>query len=610
MDCIAIGVAAANGGSGGGGGGSYDDTEIKKDIEQIETDISRVGENIEYIKETLDDGIKSIATDLHYPLKVRVSDIENIYPNVEVGAYYKPEVGDTFDNLRHNQIERLRTAIIDVPTGGIVSFPVMNGVTFPVFFLDANNKVIHTYMQEELSSGTIVELSIPVGAVKFAFVYNTNQVTSMMSFLTFKPYTNKNKDSIINLVMEKSLHTKYDYFDLSDLFNYPKYGEGKLLEIGKCMGMTFADAINAYTGGVRNDIYYLKIDVSGYQHIYCPSIISTTGKDGLFVNKDEVIIGSMPNSTENRAIWCAVPTGAKYFYWAINITWEEDIFFVGIYSSPTNFIGSGGQGTAYPRLSDSEKEQILTLCDDYYNNRDRFSYRGATRDSYAEQSCFKTVDGEKYFDLVCSTFAQFIWMGRSISDFNIDNYTPDITKEFNWGYYFKFLLAQRTYGVEKADGTRYGMSSDGKYSYNSYGTSASDQNNMHLLTASDMAQELYTFGCEIPRSQLDVGDLVFYRHPTYDDMGLQCQLQFRNISHVAVVIDTNYQNSGYMLTIECLSGEDPCIVKQSVIMEDNQRALRSAFYEKRIVMCARHPHAFGKGGNVPSKITTTRGKLV
>lgn len=565
----------------------------------------------ELTKETLNDVVKSFTADLHYPLKIKVSDIPSVYDDVRTGAYAIPKLGEILDNLtitNNSSTNKLRTVLIDVSMGGIVSFPAMNGTTFPVFFLDANNKVVSTYAQEELPSGTIVEVSIPVGAVKLAFVYNTKQDNSMDSFLTVKPYANKNKDSIIGLVMQKSLYTKYDYFDLSELFNYPKYGEGKLLEIGKCMGMTFADAINAYTGDVRNDIYYLKIDVSGYQHIYCPSIMSTTGKDGIFVDKNETIIGSMPNTSENRAIWCAVPIGAKYFYWAINATWEEDIFFVGIYSSL--FIGSGSQGTAYPRLSDSEKEQILTLCDDYYNNRDRFSYRGATRDSYAGQSCFKTVNGEKYFDLVCSTFAQFIWMGRDIADFNIDNYTPDITKEFNWGYYFEFLLAQRTYGVKKPDGTRYGMSADGLYSYNSYGTSETSQSNMHLLTASDMAQELYTFGCEIPRSQLDVGDLVFYRHPTYDDMGLQCQLQFRNISHVAVVIDTNYQNSGYMLTIECLSGEDPCIVKQSVIMEDNQRALRAAFYEKRIVMCARHPHAFGKGGNVPSKITATRGKLV
>lgn len=564
-------------------------------------------------RKNLDDAVTSMATELHCPLKVKVSDIPSVYDDVKKGAYEKFELGDTLDELtftNNSYTYKLRTALIDVSMGGIVSFPVMKGTAFPFFFLDANNKVICIYMQEELSSGTIVEVSIPVGATKFAFVYNTRQDNVMRSFLTVKPYANKNKDSIISVVMQKSLYTKYDYFDLSELFNYPKYGEGKLLEIGTCMGMTFADAINDYTGDVRNDIYYLKMDVSEYQHIYCPSIRSTTGKDGLFVNKDEVIIGSMPNSTENRVIWCAVPTGAKYIYWPINVTWEEDIFFVGLYSSLTNFIGSGGQGTAYPRLSDNEKEQILTLCDEYYNNRDRFTYFGSTRDSYAGQSCFKTVDGEKYFDLVCSTFAQFIWMGRSISDFNIDNYTPDITKEFNWGYYFEFLLAQRTYGVKKPDGTRYGMSADGLYSYNSYGTSENNQSNMHLLTASDMAQELYTFGFEIPRSQLDVGDLVFYRHPTYDDMGLQCQLQFRNISHVAVVVDTNYQNSGYMLTIECLSGEDPCIVKQSVIMADNQRALRAAFYEKRIVMCARHPHAFGKGGNVPSKITTTRGKLV
>lgn len=48
MDLIAIGVAAANGGSGDGG--SYDDTEIKKDIEQSKANILKVDEKVEDLK--------------------------------------------------------------------------------------------------------------------------------------------------------------------------------------------------------------------------------------------------------------------------------------------------------------------------------------------------------------------------------------------------------------------------------------------------------------------------------------------------------------------------------------------------------------------------------
>lgn len=89
------------------------------------------------------------------------------------------------------------------------------------------------------------------------------------------------------------------------------------------------------------------------------------------------------------------------------------------------------------------------------------------------------------------------------------------------------------YGVTKANGN--------KYNYNSYIGNDGQKYLISLDGASYMAEELYEKGYEIPYSELDIGDLIFYRGSSIsdgDDDDLE-QSSYRYISHVAVVYDIN-----------------------------------------------------------------------
>ena len=213
----------------------------------------------------------------------------------------------------------------------------------------------------------------------------------------------------------------------------------------------------------------------------------------------------------------------------------------------------------------------------------------------------------------CGNFAQMIWMGRSASDFIADSYTNIINKEFDFGYYFDFAYHKKAYGVFKnpdgrTDSEKYYTfqkpNESNGYSYNTqYAEYSKKQEWRWYMAAADLAYELYNMGCEVPRDELEVGDMIFYRDADYDGMRTETQLNFRNISHVAIVVDTNYDGKGHMRCVECTDKTTPTIAYCSIAENDMQDALRSVFYEQRIVMIARHPSAFGKGGNVPDKIT-------
>ena len=99
---------------------------------------------------------------------------------------------------------------------------------------------------------------------------------------------------------------------------------------------------------------------------------------------------------------------------------------------------------------------------------------------------------------------------------------------------------------------------------------------------------------------------MFYRGADDESMPIGTRLNFRTISHVAVVVDTNYNNSGYMRVIESTfqNSDNPnTIAESSVTLANNYDALRACFYDERIVMCARHPYAFRKNKTVPNVIT-------
>lgn len=269
-----------------------------------------------------------------------------------------------------------------------------------------------------------------------------------------------------------------------------------------------------------------------------------------------------------------------------------------------------------PSLSKSKKETLKRLMDDYYLAAKKFCYNGtARRQCYSHDSDGKITtlsldncrnNNKKYY-LNCGLFVQMIWMGRKISDFS-STPTTSITKEFDWGYYFDFLMAQNAFGVKKKNGDF--------YSGNTY----ENTNGCFFVTfdnAAAMAAELYCRGFEIPYNTCDIGDLVFYRSDSISD-GYNDELEqtsFRCITHVGIVYDII---DGTPIIMECTSEgtySNGCIGRCGITKESfktsagdvkNLGALgltRGAGLTNRIVMTARHPSAYGIDGNVPAKFS-------
>lgn len=255
-----------------------------------------------------------------------------------------------------------------------------------------------------------------------------------------------------------------------------------------------------------------------------------------------------------------------------------------------------------PTLDDLQKSELQDLMTEYFANKSLFVYDGSfRRSSYAYPKSVNTLNGTiegcmykgKYV-MNCGLLAQMIWLGRDIEDFSAKTPTAEIHTMFDWGYYFQFKAKKAAYGIKKNASTYY---SDNTY-INDYGNKAF----ITFDNAAAMAQELYAMGCEIPYSQADVGDLVFYRSKDVSDGetdGLE-QSSFRYITHVGIVY--NRADDGTLTIMESSSAYKACIGKSG--LGDDVTAfgnVRGAGQEQRVVMCARHPAAFGKGGNVPSK---------
>lgn len=264
--------------------------------------------------------------------------------------------------------------------------------------------------------------------------------------------------------------------------------------------------------------------------------------------------------------------------------------------------------SSIPTLTQTQKQEMKQLIEDYLSNKSKFVYDGSfRRESYAYPKSVASLNGDtngcmykgKYI-MNCGIFAQMVWMGRAIEDFKSTPIT-DITTVFDWGYYFNFLAAQIAYGIKKNSTTYY---KDNTYE-NDYG----DRAFITFDNAAAMAQELYKMGCEIPYSQADIGDLVFYRSTNVSDGdtdGLE-QSSFRYITHVGIVCDIS--DEGELTIAESSSAYKACLGKSG--LGSNVTAfgnVRGAGQEQRVVMCARHPVAFGFDGNVPNEFETYRRK--
>ena len=283
---------------------------------------------------------------------------------------------------------------------------------------------------------------------------------------------------------------------------------------------------------------------------------------------------------------------------------------------------------ATPTLTTAQKAEMRKLMDDYYNVRTTtFEYKyEVTHNAYASNYCW---DKEwSLFKLCCATFVEMIWMGRSVTDFKGktgSTYSNVINKAFDWGYMFQFPDRRHIGGVFRSNASgatgkdkyykfeqplgegvdEYSYSVNSTYSAKRVGDPKfpNAQYMKSFTTANDMAKELYVMGCEIPFAELDVGDLVFFGNrwdSQVNDHLFIDATKFRGIGHVAMVYEIT--DSGVIRFIDCtgdnfVDGSNkyntPILIADEEHSYMFQRA-RAINMLGNIVMCARHPAAWGK----------------
>lgn len=290
---------------------------------------------------------------------------------------------------------------------------------------------------------------------------------------------------------------------------------------------------------------------------------------------------------------------------------------------------SAAASTKKPTLTTAQKQAIQQLMDDYYNNKGTFYYEFThNRNAFASSSCYTT--SKEKFKMCCATFVQNIMMGRDVNDFvgkTGATYSPTITRTAvsDFGYYFDFKYRKYLYGLTDTDDsgntTYYGYvqpnadSNEGSYSYNSYyhpdSTQANQQDFNGFCNANDMARELYEMGCEIPFSELDIGDIVFTCDNDLSDNSSMFNFSaWRNIYHVAMVYDVKQidASSKEIYYIECTSYFDVDnrpIEKPHLASEQMDLRFKGFKLTEDMVFCARLPVAFGYTPNVPQSIGTS-----
>lgn len=297
---------------------------------------------------------------------------------------------------------------------------------------------------------------------------------------------------------------------------------------------------------------------------------------------------------------------------------------------PSDVVEGGGVVQKKPSLTDEQKLALQSLMDDYYNNRGTFYYEFThNRNAFTSGGqCYDSTRGK--FKQCCATFVQHIMMGRSINDFvgkNASTYSSKITKTpvSDFGYYFDFKYRKYLYGLTDTDEdgnvVYYGYEQpnednyEGSYSYNSYyhpdSNRAKKQNFNGFCNANDMARELYEMGCEVPFSELEVGDIIFTLDNDLSNNSSMLNFHaWRNIYHVGMVYDVKQidASSKEIYYIECTSyfnTETRPIEKP--FLSSSQMDLRFKAFKltEDMAFCARMPIAFGYEPNVPDKITTS-----
>lgn len=270
--------------------------------------------------------------------------------------------------------------------------------------------------------------------------------------------------------------------------------------------------------------------------------------------------------------------------------------------------GGGDVGTT-PELSTEQKNAIKSLADDYLGAVDNFTYySSATINDYVTQT--RAMRNGKY-KICCSLLAELLWMGRSADDYaSLENYTNEITKEFDWGYNFAFA-DRPLYGLKPQDGYYgfYNQFADegyaGSYSWNSYYSSAATSLYKQVfnpfLYANDMAKEMERLGYTVSMPELQTGDLIFTQYPAFDPKKDTFDaVAYKHISHVAIV----YEKTDSSIAIIESTPRFTDAIHLSRSTGTDEEKVRIGYLLNTAVCFARHPAAWGNGGNVPQSIET------
>jgi hypothetical protein len=261
-----------------------------------------------------------------------------------------------------------------------------------------------------------------------------------------------------------------------------------------------------------------------------------------------------------------------------------------------------------PTLTLEQKQALKNLMDNYFSAQTRsdskpFVYFGKIRrEHYAysiseanDSNCYCCIQNNQY-RLNCGVFAQMIWMGRKIEDFTNHLSSPikTISTAFNWGYYFDFISSQTSCRAKNSLGEL--------FDENSF-FSSNTKKPITFDGAAFMAAELYQKGYEIPYSEGDIGDLVFYRVTSINDAKEDAfeAAEFRNIGHVGIIYQV--KSDGTYVIMECTDAFTAHLGKAHQTGSPGYGVVRGASLENKVVMCARHPAAFGAGGNVPASFS-------
>lgn len=270
-----------------------------------------------------------------------------------------------------------------------------------------------------------------------------------------------------------------------------------------------------------------------------------------------------------------------------------------------------------PRLTDEQKKQITNLVTAYHNNISSFVYVNEPgRNIYKDKGCYNDA-GRTITN--CALYAMKLWAGVHPNTFKgkKDTYDGTLVKAFNWGYEFLFPNRE-AYGLVNANtGALFNFykpnedSYEGSYSWNSYYGKNSTREDGQIFKgycyASDMAQELYMRGFEVPMREVDVGDMIFYKAPHPDDGiadGME-EMAFRNIGHVGIVTNVSRISEGKIGISHCMDyiGVNTPFSYTNGWGTTNFDKVYNAFLTNNIVMIARHPAAFGVPSNLGDKFT-------